>query len=129
MTTVALLGLDLILGLLAVAVWAYAAVRAGTSGLRWALVGLAVLLARLVTVLVLAGRGWELAAERVTVGVPLGLLAAAAAIALLLRARRGRPDRVDGRPDRAVVRGRGERGVPGPHRRGRLSRRPGRGRS
>ena len=87
MTTVALLGLDLILGLLAVAVWAYAAVRAGTSGLRWALVGLAVLLARLVTVLVLAGRGWELAAERVTVGVPLGLLAAAAAIALLLRAR------------------------------------------
>jgi len=87
-TTVALLGLDLILGLLAVAVWAYAAVRAGTSGLRWALVGLVVLLARLVTVLVLAGRGWEFVAERMTVGVPLGLLAAAAAIALLLRARR-----------------------------------------
>ena len=38
-----------------------------------------------------------------------------------------RPDRVNGRPDRAVVRGRGERGLPGPHRRGRLSRRPGRG--
>jgi FtsP/CotA-like multicopper oxidase with cupredoxin domain len=87
-TTVALLGLDLILGLLAVAVWAYAAVRAGTSGLRWAVAGLLVLLARLVTVLVLAGRGWEFAAERVTVGVPLGLLAAVAAIALLLRARR-----------------------------------------
>jgi FtsP/CotA-like multicopper oxidase with cupredoxin domain len=88
-TTVALLGLDLILGLLAVALWAYAAVRARTSGLRWALAGLLVLLARLVTVLVLAGRGWEFAAERVTVGVPLGLLAAAAAIGLLVRDRRG----------------------------------------
>ena len=90
MTTVALLGLDLILGLLAVALWAYAAVRAGTSGLRWALAGLMVLLARLVTVLVLAGRGWELAVERVTVGVPLGLLGAGAAIGLLVRARRRR---------------------------------------
>jgi len=90
-TTVALLGLDLVLGLLAVAVWAYAAVRAGTSGLRWALAGLLVLLVRLATALVLAGRGWELAAERVTVGVPLGLLAAAVAIGLLLNARR--PDR------------------------------------
>ena len=48
-----------------------------------------VLLARLVTVLVLAGRGWEFAAERVTVGVPLGLLAGAAAIGLLVRDRRG----------------------------------------
>ena len=48
----------------------------------------AVLLARLVTVLVLAGRGWEFAAERVTVGVPLGLLAAAVAIGLLVRDRR-----------------------------------------
>ncbi|CAA9373170.1 MAG: Multicopper oxidase [uncultured Propionibacteriaceae bacterium] len=91
MTTVALLGLDLILGLLALALWAYAAVRAGASGLPWALAGLLVLLARLVTVLVLAGRGWELAAERVTVGVPLGLLAAAAAIGLLVRARRRGP--------------------------------------
>ena len=63
MTTVALLGLDLILGLIAVALWAYAAVRARTSGLRWALAGLLVLLARLVTVLVLAGRGWEFAAN------------------------------------------------------------------
>ncbi len=98
MTTVALLGLDLILGLLAVAVWTYAAVRAETSGLRWALAGLLVLLARLVTVLVLAGRGWEFAAER-----------------------------VNSRPDRAVVRRRREHGVPGPHRRDRLSRRPGRG--
>ena len=71
-TTVALLGLDLILGLVAVALWAYAAVR---GRLRWALAGAAVLVARLVTVLVLAGRGWELAAERVTVGVPLSLLA------------------------------------------------------
>ena len=88
MTTVALLGLDLILGLLAAGLWACAALRARPSGLRWALAGLLVLLARLVTVLVLAGRGWEFAAERVTVGVPLGLLAAAAAIGLLVRARR-----------------------------------------
>jgi len=71
-TTVALLGLDLIFSLLALALWACAAVRAETSGLRWAL----------------TGRGWELAAERVTVGIPLGLLSAAAAIGLLVRARR-----------------------------------------
>jgi len=88
MTTVALLGLDLILGLIAVALWAYAAVRAQTSGLRWAMAGLLVLLVRLVTVLLLADRGWELAAERVTVGVPLALLAGTAALGLLIHARR-----------------------------------------
>jgi FtsP/CotA-like multicopper oxidase with cupredoxin domain len=87
-TTVALLGLDLVLGLIAVALWAYAAVRAQTSGLRWALAGLLVLLVRLVTVLVLAGRGWELAAERVIAGVPLALLAAATALGVLVHARR-----------------------------------------
>ena len=88
MTTIALLGLDLILGLIAVALWAYAAVRAQTFGLRWAMAGLLVVLVRLVTVLILADRGWELAAERVTVGVPLALLAGTAALGLLIHARR-----------------------------------------
>ena len=88
MTTIALLGLDLILGLIAVALWAYAAVRAQTFGLRWAMAGLLVVLVRLVTVLILADRGWELAAERVTVGVPLALLAGMAALGLLIHARR-----------------------------------------
>ena len=85
MTTVALLGLDLILGLAAVGLWGYAAVR---GRLRWALAGAGVLVARLVAVLVLAGRGWELAAERVTVGVPLSLLTAGLAVFLLWRGHR-----------------------------------------
>jgi hypothetical protein len=94
-TTVALLGVDLILSLAAVALWAVAAVR---GGLFWALGGATVLLARMVTVLVLAGRGWELAAERVTVGVPLGLLVGAIALGLLVRGRRnGRPGSVAAR--------------------------------
>jgi FtsP/CotA-like multicopper oxidase with cupredoxin domain len=84
-TTVALLGLDLLLSLVAVGLWAYAAARAR---LRWALAGAAILLARLVTAVALAGRGWELAAERLTVGVPLGLLAGAVALGLLFRRRR-----------------------------------------
>ena len=125
MTTVALLGLDLILGLLAVALWAYAAVRAGTSGLRWALAGLLVLLARLVTVLVLAGRGWEFAAERVTRRRPARAAGRGGGDRAAGPGSAARPDRVNGRPGGAVVRGRGERGLPGPHRRGRLSRRPG----
>lgn len=95
MTTVALLGVDLVLSLAAVALWAVAAVRGGRV---WALGGATVLLARMVTVLVLAGRGWELAAERVTVGVPLGLLVGAIALGLLVRGRRnGRPGSVAAR--------------------------------
>ena len=62
MTTVALLGLDLILGLVAVGLWVYAAVR---GRLGWALAGMGVLVARVVIVLLLTDRGWELAAERV----------------------------------------------------------------
>ena len=61
----------------------------GGSGLGGALY----VLARMVTVLVLAGRGWELAAERVTVGVPLGLLVGAIALGLLVWGRR-RPARL-----------------------------------
>lgn len=88
MTTVALLGLDLVLGLAAVGLWGYAAFR-GRVG--WALAGGGVLVARLATVMVLTGRGWELAAERVVVGLPLAVPAAGIALALLLR---GRPNRV-----------------------------------
>ena len=86
MTTVALLGLDLVLGLAAVGLWALAAAR---GSLRWAMAGTLVLLGRMVTVLVLAGRAWELAAERLTVGVPLGLAAAAVALVFLRSGRRG----------------------------------------
>ena len=85
MTTVALLGLDLILVLAAAGLWALAAVR---GSWRWALAAAALLLTRLVAVLVLAGRGWELAAERITVGVPLGLVTGAVALALLARGHR-----------------------------------------
>ena len=92
MTTVALLGVDLVLSLVTAALWAYAAVRAAHaphgSPVRWAVAGTAVLAVRAAAVVVLAGRGWELAAERVTVGVPLTLLAAAAALGLVARDRR-----------------------------------------
>jgi hypothetical protein len=84
-TTVALLGLDLVLVLAATGLWALAAVR---RSVRWALVGTTVLLVRLATVLVLAQRGWEFAAERVTLGVPLALVAGAVAVALLIRRHR-----------------------------------------
>lgn len=45
MTTVALLGVDLVLSLAAAGLWSYAAVRARGSPRRWALAGAAVLLA------------------------------------------------------------------------------------
>jgi FtsP/CotA-like multicopper oxidase with cupredoxin domain len=88
MTTVALLGLDLVLSLVAVGLWATAALRVGRSPGRWALAGSAVVLARLVAGLVLAGRGWELAADRLA-GVALGLLTGALALVLLTRSHRG----------------------------------------
>lgn len=92
MTTIALIGADLLLSLLAAALWTSAAARAHRSALGWALAASTVLVARSVTVLVLAGRGWEFAAERVAIGAPVGLLAAATAVALVARdRRRGRP--------------------------------------
>ena len=63
-------------------------VRRGPRLVRWALAAAGVVAARMVTVLLLAGRGWEQAAERVTVGVPLSLLAAGLAVLLLWRGHR-----------------------------------------
>ena len=69
MSTVGLLGLDLVLSLASIGLWGFAAVR---GRLGWALVGTSVLVVRLVVVLLLAGRGWELAADRLA-GLPLAL--------------------------------------------------------
>ena len=118
-TTVALLGLDLILGLVAVALWAYAAVR---GRLRWA--------ARRQRVWwrpawspsccwPAAAGSWRRSGSRSGSRCPCWLP--------------GWPSSCSGgatesrRPGRAVGRHRGERDLPGPHRGRRLSRRSGRG--
>ena len=67
---------------------ATAALRVGRSPGRWALAGSAVVLARLVAGLVLAGPGCGAAADRLA-GVALGLLTAALALVLLALSHRG----------------------------------------
>ena len=91
MSTAVLLGAELLLGLLAGALWVLAGTRSGRAIVVVAGGATVVGVVHLAAVALLLGRGWWFAGEKVLVGVPLAVLGLVAATALLVRdARRAR---------------------------------------
>ncbi|GAA1003888.1 hypothetical protein Aple_005170 [Acrocarpospora pleiomorpha] len=92
MTTGLWIILDHVVALLSVATWFAAGITLALRRTRLAFAALAaavlVTLVRVVTVAILAGRGWWFVQEKVLLGLPM--LGVAGAVAVLLAARRGR---------------------------------------